>query len=198
MSAPAETPAAPAPAATVSSAPGSRVAAMSPRRFRLLLLAMFAAAAAMGAEGVQSLAEMRARHFTVTARNEAAAPVPYLAAMPALHALAPAADGEVRPWVRADAAGPHAAALCALAASVEAGQVRWIALSPAVEPCVARVAGNGVVQGSAAAAEFLDARWIVLDAGGRALYARRDVPSPAHLRTTVGLLAPARSGQPAR
>jgi hypothetical protein len=171
---------------------------MSPRSFRLLLLAMFAAAAAMAAEGVQSLAEMRERHFIFTARNEAAAPVSYLTPLPALHALAPAADAGVRPWVRADSAGPHAAALCALAASPEAGQVRWIALSPAVEPCVTSAAGNGIVQGSAVAAELLDARWIVLDAGGRTLYARRDVPSPSHLRTTLDLLSPARSAQPAR
>lgn len=190
-------PAAPAPA-SVSPTPASRVAAMSPRSFRLLLLAMFAAAAAMAAEGVQSLAEMRERHFIVTAKNEAAAPVSYLTPLPGLHALAPAADAGVRAWVRADAAGPHAAALCALAASPEAAQVRWIGLSPAVEPCVTSAAGNGVVQGSAAAAEFLDARLIVLDAGGRTLYARRDVPSPSRLRTTLDLLAPARSAQPAR
>lgn len=197
MSAPAAPPAAQDSALPISPLPGSRVAAMSPRRFRLLLLAMFAAAAAMGAEGVQTLADMRERHFSVLARNEAAAPVPYLTAMPALHALALAAEGEVRPWVRADSAGPHAAALCALAASAEAELVRWIALSPAAEPCVT-AAGNGIAQGSAAAAEFLDARWIVLDADGRALYARRDVPSPGHLRATVALLAPARAAEPAR
>lgn len=198
MSAPAATPAVPASATPVPPLSGSRVAVMSPRRFRLLMLAMFAAAAGMGAEGVQTLAEMRERHFTIMARNEAAAPVPYLTAMPALHALAPAADAEARPWVRADSAGPHAAALCALAASPGGGRVRWIALSPAVEPCVTLAAGNGIVQGSAAAGELQGARWIVLDAGGRALYARRDVPSPGHLRATVDLLAPARSGEPSR
>ena len=158
----------------------------SPRRFSTLMLGIFALAAAMAAEGVQTLAEMRERHFAILARQEAVSPIAYRTALPALHALVPATDGGVRVLVRADSAGAQAAALCGLAARAD---VRRVALSAAVEPCVAD--RGRIARGSAdAAAEFAGARWIVMDADGRARYSSRAVPSVDHLLQTIALLAP--------
>lgn len=166
----------------------STVAGISPRRFRTLMLGVFALAAAMAAEGVQTLAEMRERHFVILARQAAVSPVAYRTPLPALHALAPATGAGVRVLVRSDSAGAQAAALCALAAEA---RVRWIVLSTAVEPCVAQRSDAPLVRGSAkAAAELAGARWIVMDDDGRALYSARTVPSAAHLRRTAALLAP--------
>ncbi|HEU0301018.1 MAG TPA: hypothetical protein VFR37_16260 [Longimicrobium sp.] len=152
------------------------------------MLGIFALAAAMAAEGVQTLAEMRERHYVILARQEAASPLPYHAPLPALHALVPAVDGGGRVLVRADSAGARAAALCALAAEAD---VRWIALSAAVDPCVAERPRGRMIRASApAAAELGGARWMVMDAGGRALYSSRTIPSGEELRRTAALLAP--------
>lgn len=182
--------AAPAPVPPIApSAPSrSTVAAISPRRFHTAMLGVFALAAAMAAEGVQTFAEMRERHYAILARQQAVSPVAYRTPLPALHALAPAAGGGVRVLVRADSAGARAAALCALAAEAEA---RWIALSAAVEPCVAeRMRGRMTRASTSAAVELAGARWIAMDAGGRALYSSRAVPAADHLRRTADLLAP--------
>ena len=176
----------PQPSASTASDPlaPSRLDGLSDRQFRTLLLAILTAAAAMAAEGVQTFAEMRERHHAILARQAAVSPVSYGTALPALHTLAPA--GPVRVLVRADSAGAEARALCALAAA-GAAEVRWIAVSAAVEPCVAR---HAVRAGAPAAAELGGARWMVLDADGRARHSGRQVPSPAHLRRTTALLAP--------
>lgn len=179
----------PLPASTASDPPArSRLERMSDRQFRTLLLAIAAIAAAMAAEGVQTFAEMRERHHVILARQAAVSPLSYGAAVPALHALA----GPARVLVRADSAGAEAQALCALAAATGADEVRWIALSAAVEPCVGERAVRG---GAPAAAQLGRARWVVLDADGRARYSRREVPSPAHLRQTVALLSPVEAGR---
>lgn len=168
----------------------SRLDGLSDRQFRTLLLAILTAAAAMAAEGVQTFAEMRERHHAILARQAAVSPVSYGTAVPALHALAPA--GPVRVLVRADSAGAEARALCALAAA--ATEVRWIPVSATVEPCVA---GYAVRAAAPAAAELGRARWMVLDADGRARHSGREVPSPAHLRRIAALLAPM-SAEPGR
>lgn len=152
------------------------------------MLGAFAVAAAMAAEGAQTFAEMRERHYVILARRQAVSPVPYRTPLPALHALAPLTAGGVRVLVRADSAAAQAGALCALAAEADA---RWVALSAAVEPCVAERMRGRMIRGSApAAAELAGARWMVMDAGGRALYSSRGVPSADHLRRTAALLAP--------
>jgi hypothetical protein len=168
--------------------PAGGVDALSPRAYRTLLLAIAALAAAMAAEGVQTFAQMRERHHVILARQAAVSPVPYGTPLPALHRAAGAAG--VRVVVRSDSAAAKGAALCALAAA-SAADVRWIALSPAVEPCVARRVGGRMLRGGApAAAEMGTARWMVMDADGRALYSRPGVPTAAQLRETAALLAP--------
>jgi hypothetical protein len=133
------------------------------------------------------------RNAVSRARLNATSPIPYRTALPALHALAPAAGGGVRVLVRADSAGAGAEALCALArAGGSQTGVRWVALSPSVEPCVATAAGSALVRaGAPAAAELGAARWVVLDAGGAAVYSGRAVPSSQRLTATAALLAPA-------
>jgi hypothetical protein len=159
----------------------------------LLLLGIAAAAAAMAAEGVQSFAELAERNAVSRARLNATSPIPYRTTLPTLHALAPAAGGRVRVLVRADSAGAGAEALCTLArAGGSQADVRWVALSTAVEPCVATAAGSALVRaGAPAAAELGAARWVVLDGGGAALHSGRAAPSPARLFATAALLAPA-------
>jgi hypothetical protein len=169
------------------------MASLSPRRFRTLMLGFFTTAAAIAAEGVQSLAEMRERHYVILARREAVSPISYRTPLPALHALAPAGGGGVRVLVRADSAGT---ALCALAAETD---VRWVALSAAVQPCIAERQGERIIRASAdAAAELAGARWIVMDADGRALYSGRAAPTADHLRRTRALLAPLAAAEAGR
>jgi hypothetical protein len=171
---------------------GARLAELSAARFRLLLLAIVAAASAMAAEGVQSFAELAGRNAVSRARRNATSPISYRTMLPALHALAPAADGRVRVLVRADSAGAGAEALCGLAAAAGRADVRWVALSPAVEPCISTAAGAALVRaGAPAAGELAGARWVILDAGGAALYSGRAVPSAQRLATTAALLTPA-------
>jgi hypothetical protein len=178
--------------------PAGGVAALSPRAFRTLLLAVAAAAAAMAAEGVQTFAEMRERHYVIMARRQAVSPVPYGTPLPALHALA-AGEG-VRVLVRSDAAATEGEALCALASRTAAdADVRWIAFSAEVDPCVARHLGTRMLRADApAAGEMASARWIVMDAEGRARYSRPEVPSAELLRRTASLLAPLASAEEAR
>jgi hypothetical protein len=169
--------------------PAGRIDQLSPRAFRTLLLAIAALAAAMAAEGAQTFAEMRERHFAILARQQAVSPVAYGTA---LHALS-AAGGGGRVLVRADSAAADAAALCALAGRTAGdAYVRWVAFSADVDPCVARAAGARMLRaGAPAAAEMGRARWMVVDAEGRARYSRSGIPSPAELRQTAALLAPA-------
>jgi hypothetical protein len=175
------------PAGTAS--PPSRVAAMPAERFRVLVLGIVALAAALAAEGVQSFAEMRARHLVVVSRLEASSPLAYGAAAPALHSLAPGALAVV---VRVDSAGGQSAALCELARHAGADPaVRWVALGGEVDGCVRSRLGGRIGQGTSGhAAEMRDARWIVLGEGGTALHSRRTVPAEAELRETLALLAP--------
>ena len=193
--------AAPAPprvSKTSDTRPAGGVAALSPRAFRTLLLAMAAVAAAMAAEGVQTFAEMRERHYVILARRQAVSPVSYGTPLPALDALA--AGAGVRVLVRSDAASAEGEALCALAArtAADAG-VRWVALSAEVDPCIARQVGARMLRaGAPAAAEMASARWIVMDADGRARYSRPEVPSAERLRGTAALLAPLASTEGAR
>lgn len=172
---------------------GARLAELSPTRFRLLLLSIAAAASVMAAEGVQSFADLAERNAVSRARLNATSPIPYRTALPTLHALAPATDGRVRVLVRADSAGDGAEALCTLArAGGTQADVRWVALSASVEPCVAATAGPALVQaGAPAAAELGAARWVVLDPDGKALHSGRAAPSPRRLSLTAALLAPA-------
>jgi len=182
----------PSPAPTAPDPAGrSRLPELSPRQFRTLLLAIVAAAALMAAEGVQTFAEMRERHYTILARQQAVSPLSYGTPLPALRSLAPA-GADVRVLVRSDSAGPQATGLCALAAATAGdADVGWIALSADVDACVARGIGARMVRaGAPAAAEIGRARWIVVDADGRALYSRPGVPSPEQLRRTAALLAP--------
>lgn len=176
-----------------------RLAELSPRAFRTLLLGMAAVAAALAAEGVQTLAEMRQRHFGIMARQQGISPVPYGTALPALHALAPASAGP-RVLVRADSAGARGAALCALAARPSGdADLRWVALSADVPPCLTQGIGGRMLRpGTAGRAEMGRARWIVLDADGRARYSRPGIPSPAHLRRTAALLAPLPAAEASR
>lgn len=172
------------------SRPARGVEVLSPRAFRTLLLAIAALAAMMAAEGVQSFAQMRERHYVILARQQAVSPVSYGTELAALHALAPTAAG-VRVLVRSDSAAAHGAALCALASATagDAG-VRWVAFSADVDPCVAHAAGARMLRaGAPAAAEMRGARWVVLDAEGRARYSRPGVPSAAQVRRVAELLA---------
>jgi hypothetical protein len=164
---------------------------MSPRAFRTLLLAIAALAASMAAEGVQTFAEMRERHYAIVARQEAVSPVPYGATLSSLHALV-AAGGGTRVLVRSDSAATDGQALCALAAATAGdSDVQWIAFSADVDPCFTPTPGARMLRAAApAAAEMRGARWMVIDAEGRARYSRREVPSPEQLRRTAALLAP--------
>ncbi|HEX5872457.1 MAG TPA: hypothetical protein VFY65_18635 [Longimicrobium sp.] len=179
--------------------PASRLAELSPRAFRRLLLGIAALSAAMAAEGVQTFAEMRERHYAILARQQAVSPVSYGTALPGLHALASGGTG-VRVLVRADSAGARAAALCALAAQTAGDpNVRWVALSADVHPCVAqRIGGRMLRAAGTAAVEMAAARWIAVDAEGRALYGRPGSPSPAQVQRTAGLLAPMKRAEAAR
>lgn len=169
--------------------------APSPAAFRLLLLGAFTIAAALGAEGVQTFAEMRERHFAILARLEAAAPVPYLTHLPALHAQTPARGGELRVWIRADSAGVQADALCAWSRTGKGRpEVRWIARSPTAEPCISD-GGLAVRSGGAAAAELAAARVIVLDSDGRTLYSSAQIPAPADLHRVLTVLEPIETGR---
>lgn len=183
---------APSRAPTPSDVPGSpsRLAELSPRAFRTLLLGIAAVAAMMAAEGVQTFADMRERHYMILARQQAVSPVSYGTTLSALHDLAPA--GEMRVLMRADAAGAEGAALCTLATQTAGDPgVRWIAFSADVDPCVAQRAGGRMLRGGQTpAAELRGARWIVMDADGRALYSRSGVPSAQQVRRTAELLAP--------
>lgn len=172
--------------------PLSGVAAMPPERFRLLVLGIAAVAAALAAEGVQTFAEMRARHYVVVSRIEATSPVAYGAPVPGLRSMLGGGNvpGAV---VRADSAEQDAAALCALAEDTGADPaVRWIALTDAVDDCVRRRLVGRIARGDAHhGAEMRDARWIVVSADGTSLHSRRSLPAAAELRETLALLAPA-------
>lgn len=180
----------PAPSIPSASRGAPPIERLSPRAFRTLLLAIAALAAAMAAEGVQTFAEMRERHYAIVARQQAVSPVPYGTALPSLHALA--AAGSARVMVRSDSAAADGQALCALAAATAGDtDVQWIAFSADVDPCFARTLGAQMLRSDApAAAEMRGARWVVMDAEGRARYSRREVPSAEQLRRTAALLAP--------
>ncbi|HYW13711.1 MAG TPA: hypothetical protein VE871_17245 [Longimicrobium sp.] len=162
-----------------------------------MMLAIVALAGTLAAEGVQTFAEMRERHFSILARQAAVSPVSYGTILAAVHSLRPTRQG-VRVMVRSDLAGPDAAALCVLAEQTAVlADVQWMALSADVDPCVARRVGERMLRaGTAAAQEFGRARWLVLDATGRTLYSRADVPSPAHVRQIWSLLAPGNPAEP--
>jgi hypothetical protein len=187
------------PAPSAPPPPGRGVETLSPRAFRTLLLAIAALAAMMAAEGVQTFAEMRERHYAVQARLQAVSPVPYGTALPALNALAPAGGG-MRVVVRSDSAASEASALCELAAQTSAdSNVRWIAFSADVHPCVARAAGARMLRaGAPLAAEMGRARWMVMDADGQARYSRSAVPAFADVRRIAALLAPTASAEAGR
>jgi hypothetical protein len=195
--------AAPAPPRAPTPAPAPRPARgvehMSPRAFRTLLLAIAALAAAMAAEGVQTFAEMRERHYAIVARQAAVSPVPYGTPLPALHALAAAGEG-ARVLVRSDSAAAIGPALCALAAATAGDtSIQWIAFSADVAPCLTRTLGARMLRaGAPAAAEMRGARWVVMDAEGQARYSRREVPSAEQLRRTAALLAPAAPAEAAQ
>jgi hypothetical protein len=175
------------------------VETLSPRAFRTLLLAIAAVAAAMAAEGVQSFAEMRERHYAVQARLQAVSPVSYGTSLPALHALVPAGAG-MRVVVRSDSAAQEGVALCTLAAQTSAeSSVSWVVFSADVHPCVARALGARMLRaGAPAAAEMGRARWMVMDADGQARYSRPAVPALADVRRTAALLAPTASAEAGR
>lgn len=188
-----------APAPSAPPPPPRGVEALSPRAFRTLLLAIAALAAVMAAEGVQSFAQMRERHYAIAARLQAVSPVSYGTALPALHALVPV-DGGVRVVVRSDSAASEAVALCALATQASGDlNLSWIAFSADVHPCVARAVGARMLRaGAPEAAEMGRARWMVMDAEGQARYSRREVSDAAQLRRTAALLAPVARVEAAR
>lgn len=161
----------------------SRLSRLSEWQFRTLLLAIGALAAAMIADGLQSFARLAEARAVRGVRAESVSPVPYRTLLPALHALAPVSEGEVRVFVRADAAGADGAALCALTRA----DVHWVALSADVAQCALHSARRAP---EPVAAEIAAARWIVLDERGAALYSSRQVPTPDHLRAMVALLTP--------
>ncbi|WP_420127422.1 hypothetical protein [Longimicrobium sp.] len=187
------------PAPSAPPPPARGVETLSPRAFRTLLLAIAALAAMMAAEGVQSFAQMRERHYAVQARLQAVSPVPYGTTLPALHALVPAGGG-VRMVVRSDSAASDASALCTLAAqSSDDSSLRWIAFSADVDPCVARAVGTRMLRaGSPVAAEMGRARWMVMDADGLARYSRPAVPALADVRRITALLTPATPAEAGR
>jgi hypothetical protein len=189
----------PAPSIPSTSEGVPRVERMSPRAFRTLLLGIAALAAALAAEGVQTFAEMRERHYAIVARQQAVSPVSYGTPLPALHASL-SAGAAARVVVRSDSAATDGQALCALAAATAGdADVRWVAFSADVDPCVARTLGARMLRaGAPAAAEMRGARWIVLGAEGQARYSRREVPAADRLRRTTALLAPVPSAEAAR
>lgn len=165
---------------------------LSPRRYRLLLLCLSAAAVTLASEGMQRLAALRANYYLASDRAGAVSPLPYGARLPALSAAA-AAPVPVRALVRADSAGEAATALCTLAAALanQAGVV-WLAATPGVEPCIATSAGGPIVPVTGAArTELARARWVLLDAGGGVLHSGRTVPAAADVRELAALLSPA-------
>lgn len=162
---------------------------LSPWRFHTLMLAVAAAASIMAAEGVQTFAEMAERNSGLRARRAAASPVPYRTLLPALHALVPATNDGLRIIVRADSAEAASTALCNLAASRAAAEIRWVALSGELHPCLARNGGAVLLRPEGSAREEIGtARWIVLDARGAAVHSSREVPSAKRMRSIAALL----------
>ncbi len=161
------------PPAHAHTGPAGRIAELPAERFLVLLLAIAAAAAALGATGLARLADLRARHFVAVAKNAAASPVDYGARIASLEKIvgAPAAPGLLA-VVRADSAlGDERGGLCTLARQGVAG-VRWIALSDDVDPCVRDALGARLAPAYARAGnarrEMKDARWLLVDARLRA------------------------------
>ena len=164
---------------------------LSPRRYRLLLLCLSAAAVTLASEGMQRLAALRANYYLATDRAGAVSPLPYGARLPALSAAA-AAPAPVRALVRADSAGEAATALCSLASALrDQPGVAWLAATPAVEPCIATSAAARVVPLTGAArTELARARWALLDGDGSVLHSGRTVPAAADVRELAALLSP--------
>jgi hypothetical protein len=173
-------------------ADASWLARLSPRRYRLLLLLLSAAAVTLASQGMQRLAALRANYYLATDRAGAVSPLPYGARLPALSAAA-GAPGPVCAVVRADSAGRGSAALCALAAALKNQPgVVWLATTSAVEPCVEASSGGRIVAAAGAAkTELARARWVLLDADGSVLHSGRTVPAAADVRELAALLAPA-------
>lgn len=183
-------------------ATATRVARLTREQFAVLLLAIVAAAAWLGASGLRTLADMRGRHFVSRAKNEAASPIPYGAALPSLGRSVGAwgdTGGGLMMIVRVDSV-PEAQgkSLCALAREMAApgGRkfgVRWMTLGGEVHPCIRDAVGGVVVRGDEKArAEMSGARWVAAGPGMRALYSRREVPILAdEVREVASLLAPA-------
>lgn len=165
---------------------------LSPRRYRLLLLCLSAAAVTLASEGMQRLAALRANYYLATDRAGAVSPLPYGTRLPALSAAA-AAPTPVLTLVRVDSAGEAATALCSLASALKNQPgVLWLAATPAVEPCISASAGDRVISVTGAAkAELARARWVLLDAGGGVLHSGRTVPAAADVREIAALLSPA-------
>lgn len=165
---------------------------LSPRRYRLLLLCLSAAAVTLASEGMQRLAALRANYYLATDRAAAVSPLSYGARLPALSAAA-AAPRPVRTIVRADSVGRASNDLCALAAALKHQPgVVWLAATPGVEPCVAASSGGRIVSVTPAArTELGRARWLLLDAGGNVLHSGRTVPAATDVREIAALLAPA-------
>lgn len=162
---------------------------------RVILLCLFALAAALAADGVKRLGTMRSDYLLALARTRATSPVPYGRAMRALRRLAP--DGASGPTaiVRADSAGAERERLCALAADPPDGAVVLVVLSAAVEPCLAgRAVSPPAELRSALGAELARARWVVLAGDGTVLHSGRSAPAPDAVRETLAMFAPTGGG----
>lgn len=186
--------AAPPPPSIPSAEPArtSRLARMTPRRFRLLLLAAFSLSAVLASEGLQRIAAMRTNYYTGTIRARAVSPIAYRASLPGLHALASSGAG-VRAVVRADSAGEAGAELCALGSTLANDPgVAWVVFSDEVEGCLSAPVRGRIVRASAAARQEMGrARWVLLARDGTALHSGRQVPHATEVRQTAALFTPA-------
>jgi len=176
----------------------------SRERFAALLAVLVLVCGWMAASGARGHATLRQAHYRNLALWHSKSPVPYLAPITSTRHLPPAGARGEPPLVlvRADSVA-DAGSLCGLAETGnrpdDGPPIVWIALSPAVEPCIPHSKGSVVRFSGASAdtlrAEIREARWLVLDRSSRVLYSRRSAPSADELRGVVSLLsaAPARA-----
>jgi hypothetical protein len=169
-------------------------------QFLAVFCALLLASAWMVATAVGQHADARSRYFVGQAKWSAVSPIPYRGDVGAVARAAGAQPGApLRLIVRADSADD---ALCRLAGAEGAMgiPVRWVALGPGDAACAssARVARARGPLADTARAQLKDARWVLVDAEGRALYSRRGTPDPGEIRALASLLSPARLATAAR
>jgi hypothetical protein len=175
-------------------------------QFTALILGLLLFAAWLTARGLESFSDQRRRVLFAELNRGAASPLAHLAHVPRTAALLGPSPAGLTAAVRADSLPDPAEArrLCALAAAAAGAGIRFLALSDAVPACVAAGPGAAPVTVPPAAraavrGELRSARWMLVDAGARVRYSRRDVPTADDVAGVAALLGspPATAASPA-